>query len=68
MAEKYELIARNATSLMKPKLIKSKKVKITKSNFSAKLKNFANFSKSQNTGINIRVMGFLIFKAKIVFI
>lgn len=52
------------SDLLESKSFKFKEVKKTKFKILFKLKNLANFSKFQNVNINIRVIEFLIFKAK----
>lgn len=53
---------------LKSILLKSKKTKITKFEKSAKGKNLINLSKFQNLGINVGIIKFLSFKAKVIFI
>lgn len=67
VAKKGEIIDRKVFNLIKFKLFELKKVKMTKSKFLTKLKNYANFFKYQSIDINISVIKISIFKAKIVF-
>lgn len=68
LSKKDEVVNKNTSGLLKQKLFKYKKAKKTKSNFSAKTKNLANFSKAQNASTNIKAIGFLTSKARIAFI
>lgn len=63
VAKKNKLI--NVSRVLNANISKVQKLK--KSKKLLKLKNFANLSKSQNISINIRVIRYLIFQARLPF-